>query len=72
MPGVQFLDVGHLTIDDVIDNHYCDRYCQAIDANPAARAVPVAVALPQVGPDAEWNRQMHMAHQRAFMFMHQI
>ena len=62
---------GHLTIDGFIDDSYCDRYCRASDANPASRAVPVAASLPQAGPGEEWNRQMHFAHQRAFMFMHE-
>ena len=66
-----FSVVGHLTIDRVIDDGYCDRYCRASNDNPAARAVPVAAALPQAGPGEEWNRQMHFAHQRAFMYMHE-
>ena len=68
---VVFPTVGHLTIDGVIDDSYCDRYCRTFDANPAAQAVPVAAALPHAGPGEEWNRQMHFAHQRAFMFMHE-
>src|ERR1051325_5784449 len=67
---VVFPAVGHLTIDGVIDDSYCDRYCRALDDNSASQAVPVAVALPQASPSEEWNRQMHLAHQRAFMFMH--
>src|ERR1051325_1803709 len=68
---VAFPAVGHLTIDGVIDDHYCDRYCRALGDNTAAQAVLVAAALPQASPSEEWNRQMHLAHQRAFMFMHE-
>ena len=68
---VVFPAVGHLTIDGVIEDSYCDRYCRALDDNSAARAVRVAAALPQAGPGEEWNRQMHFAHQRAFMYMHE-
>ena len=68
---VVFPAVGHLTIDGIIDDNYCDRYCRALDDNSASRAVPVAVALPHASPSEEWNRKMHFAHQRAFMYMHE-
>jgi hypothetical protein len=50
---VVFSAVGHVTIDGIIDDSYCDRYCRALDDNSAAQAVPVVVALPQASPSEE-------------------
>src|SRR3954464_4442897 len=81
--GVRFPSGGMIPMDGVIDDIFANRYClpggrpfgaaRSAPALPdASEAVSVAAAPPvgsQFGDASDWNYQMHMAHQRAFMFL---
>lgn len=64
--GVRFLSKGN------ISNRYCLEGPTPASNVPPAKAVPVTVVppeMPQLGHDGDWNWQIHMAHQRAFLYI---
>src|SRR4051812_29036346 len=65
---VQIPSEGLMSIDTFIDNIFIERYCLS-----KLTVVPVVAARPtrrRSDPDREENLAFHMAHQRAFVFLH--